>query len=186
MADPTSALRLNIGCGVHYAAGWTNTDVISRPEAGVTPDVVTPVGEPLPFEDGGAQAIMLGHVLEHIPWDDVHSFLLEVRRVAAPSAHICVVGPDTLRALHGWKAGTVDDPLFLDAILENEASYQDAGMWPGTRHCWNCHEARVLLALRNAGMTGRAVDITSPELDSFPVTSRVWWQFAILVEIPCP
>jgi len=184
-APPTAGdLRLNIGCGEHYAPGWTNTDLIHHPVAGIRPDIITPVGEPLPFADGTASHIYVGHVLEHIPWDDVHGFLLDIGRVATTGAIVCVVGPDVRRALNQWKAGNLNEATMLDAILENESSYQSAGMWPGARHQWNCHEARVLLALDHAGLAGRPVPIDSAELDPWPVVSRIGWQFAILATNP--
>lgn len=174
-------LRLNLGCGTHYAKGWTNTDLVHRADAGIEPDIVTTAGEPLPFADKTATHIYVGHILEHIPWDDVHGFLLDIQRVATTDATICVVGPDVRRALDQWKAGTLDETTLLDAILENESSYQSAGMWPGARHQWNCYEARVLLALHHAGLVGRPVPITSAELNPWPVVSRIGWQFAILI-----
>lgn len=176
-------MRLNIGCGPHYAEGWTNTDVVRNEEHGITPDIIAPASN-LPMEDSSVTAVYVGHMLEHVAWESVAEVLAEMIRVMEPGAPLMVVGPDTRLALQMWRAGQLSDSD-LDAILENEASYQGAGCWDGARHQWNCHSARVVLALSCAGFTDvTPLPIASPELDTWPVVSRIGWQCAVRALAP--
>lgn len=73
-------MKLNLGCGDHRAPEpWVNVDSWS----GVRPDVLADV-RALPWPDKSAEAIYCGHVLEHLPLDQVGLALAEVRRVLAP------------------------------------------------------------------------------------------------------
>ena len=76
------SLKLNIGCGPHYAPGWTNLDV--HQGDGVTPDVVVGTDGLLPFADSSAERIYAGHVIEHVPWSQLAAVIHEWRRVLKP------------------------------------------------------------------------------------------------------
>ena len=182
-------MDLNIGCGPHYALGWHNIDV--HDGDGVHPDEVVPtfrpefsngVGRWLPYEDGSVQRVMLGHVLEHLPWASVPDFLLAVKRVLHHTGTLCVVGPDTRRALELWQAGSGHVPReILDACLEDDSAYMlsdgKVAGWEGARHQWNCYEARVAAALRATGFVVESHHPGSVVLEQYPVVSRAPWQF---------
>lgn len=177
-------MKLNVGCGPHRAEGWLNIDVVSVPDHDIVPDLVAPANA-IPLPDGSAECIYLGHMLEHVRWEEVAQVLGEMRRLLAPGGQLAVVGPDTRRAMAMWRDGEIDDEA-LDAIVENEASYQGAGDWDGARHQWNCHSDRVVLALHRAGFVSIApVPIASDKLDDWPVVSRIGWQCAVLATTDC-
>lgn len=185
-------MKLNVGCGPHYAPGWINLDV--HRGDGVEPDdLITPfrrefsngVGRWLPFDDGTIDQVYLGHVLEHVPWDDVVALLQSVKRVLSEDGTVCVVGPDTRRALELWAAGSGHVPReILDACLEDDSAFMvsdgKVAGWPGARHQWNCYEDRVAAALRHAGFSVVHLEPTDPDLDDYPVVSRAPWQFFLL------
>lgn len=171
-------MKLNAGCGTHYAEGWVNTDVWSsdttRPDVKVTP------GEPWPFDDDTFEAVYMGHVLEHMPWGDpVDEFLSEIRRVTKPYAPVLVVGPDVYRTISRWADG--DEPWHMVAsTLEHaDRNFQpdrETEEWDGAPHYWNCHADRLKNLLTDAGFQNVA-DITDVVPDNFKALgeNRRWW-----------
>lgn len=182
---------LNVGCGTHRAPGpWWNVDTVLRldcpPADIIDPDQVIDPGKPLPFDDGSCDRVLLSHVLEHVPWEDVPAFLLDVRRVA--SDEVLIVGPDVYRCIQAYADGT--EPWSMIAtVLEHKDFPADMEAWPGAPHHWNCHEARVMEALNRCGFNAQPV-LDDRLLSSWPVLS--WnrrWQFAIVArsdERPVP
>jgi predicted SAM-dependent methyltransferase len=143
---------LNAGCGTHYANGWTNVDVWEGPNT--TPDVKVNPGEPYPFEDNSFDAVYLGHVLEHIPWKDVPTFLKDIQRVAKKGAPILVVGPDVFKTIQRWKDGLEPWSMVLSTIEHQDMNWQpdrEHEWWDGAHHHWNCHEERIETLLSGAG-----------------------------------
>lgn len=89
------ASKLNLGCGSRQLEGWCNVDRF----AGCQPDVVHDLERiPWPFEDDGAEEILLSHVLEHLG-SDPQVFLAvmgELWRVARHDARIEIHVPHPL------------------------------------------------------------------------------------------
>lgn len=190
-------MKLNVGCGTHYAEGWVNTDMWS--DETTRPDVVTPVGEPYPFDDHSADAIYMGHVLEHIAWANVPPFLLDIRRIAKPGAPILVVGPDVWRTIHRWRDGK--EPWHMvESVLEHQDNNFQPGrehlVWEGAPHHWNCHEMRVASLLADCGYVNIRpfTDIIPNDTNgkwwtddtgiTWPVVGKWHWQFALLCNAP--
>lgn len=181
---------LNAGCGTHYAKGWVNTDVWVNEET--TPDVVVDPGGVYPFDDDTFDAVFLGHVLEHVPWPEVPTFLREMSRIAKPGAPMLAVGPDSVRTLQLWREGRIPDWL-IEAVLEHqEIDPEDPSVpfWPGAAHHWNCHEERVVKVLTHVGFQQMcSVADLLPYTDgwrdpdvraiNWPVTGWAGWQFAV-------
>jgi predicted SAM-dependent methyltransferase len=175
---------LNVGCGTHRAPEpWWNVDTVRRvgPDIAavdtIDPDQIIDPDQPLPFEDGSCERVMLSHVLEHVPWESVPAFLRDIRRVAA--AEVLILGPDTFRSIEAYKAGR--EPLsLLHSVLEHKDYPDDMAAWPGAPHHWNCHEARVIEACNRTGWHATPV-LDDAELESWPVVA--WnrdWQFAVI------
>src|ERR1035441_5267495 len=91
-------MLLNLGCGgveTHAPEPWVNVDFWEGSKADVVADVLD-----LPFEDGCAEAIYCGHILEHLSYSvQVPMFLHQIKRLRAKYAPVCFVGPDHDRAL---------------------------------------------------------------------------------------
>lgn len=172
-------MKVNIGCGPHYANGWVNVDRVYTDD--IRPDVVNPTGRPSLLEVEDVKAIYLGHVLEHVRWEEVPAFLSECRDLLNPGGQIMVVGPDVWNTLRMWKRGEVGDDLMI-AVLEGahpQIDGLDVGH-DGARHQWNATQARVVQSLELAGFD----DITAYESmrdvpHSWPVVARPEWQSAV-------
>lgn len=146
---------------------------------------------PFPFPASEFDAVYLGHVLEHHPWNDLPSFLDGVRRVAKPGAPILIVGPDVHRTLLRWKAGSEPWEM-VESVMEHQNLPGSAG-WTEAAHHWNCHQDRVhgLLThlawdpvLDYSDIIPNDVNMTS-WADStngivWPVVGKWHWQFAVL------
>lgn len=176
---------LNVGSGTHNAPRpWWNIDVVEKDD--IRPDQVVTPGEPLPFPDDSCDRIMLSHVLEHIPWEDVPAFLRDIRRIS--SDEVLVLGPDVYRTIQSYADGT-EPWSILASVIEHKDYPDDMAAWPGAPHHWNCHEARVMEALNRCGFNAQPV-LDDGLLASWPVVA--WnrrWQFAILArsdERPLP
>jgi len=189
---------LNAGCGTHYAQGWVNVDVW---ESDTTkPDVVVKPGQPYPFDDNTFDAAYLGHVIEHIPWNDVPKFLTDISRVVKPNAPILVVGPDVYKTIKRWKDG--QEPFWMiESVLEHmDMNWQPERThewWDGAHHHWNCHEQRVEKLLDKCGFLNiRNVYEDIPNdpngsswFDSttnitWPVVGKYFWQLAFSCKNP--
>lgn len=200
-------MRLNIGCGPHYAKGWTNVDVVSIPSADINPDVVASIDN-LPFDDGSVELLYAGHCVEHLSILPTHlppikigevavpampnqapigllsqfdDAMREIARVLAADGQAAFVCPDVYRAIHWWKEGRAEWNL-VDACLEGpDAGIDPATAWDGCFHQWNCHEQRLLEQVQRTFPNAIAVPMESSFLDPFPMVSRVGWQCAVVI-----
>lgn len=184
---------LNAGCGTHYAKGWINCDVWSSDTT--KPDVVVEVDQPYPFPDNHFDAIYLGHVIEHIDWRSVPTFLNDMRRIAKPDAPILVVGPDVLKTIQRWHEGREPWAMVLSTMEHQEHNYQpdrESEFWDGATHHWNCHHQRVWDMLIGLGFKDPIDYYERIPNDThahwwkdeetgikWPVVSKWFWQFAI-------
>ncbi len=190
-------MKLNAGCGTHYATGWTNVDVWVDDQT--MPDVVSVSGEPYPFEDNTASAVYLGHVIEHMPWPNVPAFLNDMFRVAEPGAPVLIVGPDVLRTIQLWHAGA--EPWYMvESTMEHQGLNFQPGredkVWVEAAHHWNCHEARVAALLESMGISFTSYsDLISNDPSAktwadprtgitWPVVGKHHWQFALMAVAP--
>lgn len=165
-------MKVNIGCGPHYQPGWVNTD--GHPDA--EPDILT---TGFPFEDGTAERVYLGHVLEHQRWDAVPAFLSQVRRILAPDGQVLAAGPDVNRVIQRHAQG-IEPWWLVNDVLEH--ADRETSAWPGSGHHWNCHEERLEQALRDAGFATKALppEELHPGWEGWPLTNWSMWQCAVL------
>lgn len=159
-------MRLNLGCGDHPADGWVNVDAWG----GARADVFAPL-DTLPFDDGAAELVYAGHVLEHIHQDDLPAVLGEIRRVLAPSGRFCAVGPDCDR---------IDPAIDPDLYRMAAEGHDGIGLNPHAPHLWSCTETLLLTHIRRVFPDARPVlvaDVPEP----WPVTIRTEaWQCAVI------
>ena len=170
---------VNVGCGPFRAPEpWVNLDV--HQGDGVNPDRVVadhmfPLAE---FGDETVGRVYMGHVLEHVHWADLDGFLADILRAMVPGGELCVVGPDAYRTLEQWRIGAEPWEL-VQAVLESDVPQADLEMWPGATHKWNCHEARVVKALKSAGVVDVHPRPLNPlMLGDWPVVAYTAWQCA--------
>lgn len=183
---------LNVGCGPFKADGWTNTDI----DSSVDPDVVVPDPFSQPTTDGGWDRIYLGHVLEHLEWQEARVFLYTMwKSYLAPGGQLLVVGPDVYRTIQKWSAddGTGSWQRIV-GVLEDYEHHQDNRGVPGfdlLRHRWNCYQKRVEAMFRHMhvpytpaypGIDMQAYLENLVE-DGWPITSCVDDQCAVLSSI---
>lgn len=183
---------LNAGCGTHYAQGWVNTDVWVSDTT--TPDVQVVPGQPYPFEDSTFDAVFMGHVIEHISWNNVLEFLKDMSRVAKPNAPMLIVGPDVLKTIIRWRDGQEPWHMVLSVLEHLDMNYQpgrETEWWDGAHHHWNSHEERVEALIRNVGFVdienvfklipndanGKSWHDEKTNI-TWPVVGKYYWQLA--------
>ncbi len=164
-------MKINLGCGDHYAPGWVNVDAISNDA--VNPDVVADITEKLPFQD--IEHIYAGHVLEHIPHDRVSDVLRRWKESCTAGAELAIVGPDCDRGEVMVAAGQMH-PLEYELLLHG------GERWPGDAHLWRCTEAETMRLAIEAGWLCRAVPVASLFGTIYPLVSGVTWQFAMMCQ----
>lgn len=166
-------MRVNAGCGTHYAEGWLNTDLRTTEET--RPDLIVTSDDPFPFPDGAATHVYMGHVLEHLDWEQVPGFLTEAKRVLQPGGEILATGPDVLRTLEQWKRNRQGWDL-VESVLENQW-LPGTTDWPNALHHWNCNEARMTDQITAAGFIDVTPTTRPPE--GWPVMNWSDWQCAV-------
>lgn len=172
-------LWLNLGCGTHHAAApWLNTDTVANDNT--HPDLVVTPADPVPFPDASADRVYLGHVLEHIEHARVPGFLADVHRVLRPGAELLVTGPDVYRTITRWRDGA--EPWVLVCSVLEHAALPGSTDWPEALHQWNCHEARVLEFLADAGFVDLVPMVEPPT--GWPVVNWSAWQCCVHARRP--
>ena len=156
-------MNVNLGCGTYPAEGWVNVD--RRPFEG-TDFVIRGTG--LPWADESVENVYAGHVFEHLTYDaELPHMLAEIHRVLHPLGTLMVVGPDMDRAIESF-------PDHVSHIWPG----LDLSDEPGARHQWISKVPEMSAALLAAGFDGEEIPITSVP-NTWPVVSRIGWQFAI-------
>jgi ubiquinone/menaquinone biosynthesis C-methylase UbiE len=86
-------VKVNLGCGTHKLDGFINIDESDH----CNPDLIADVLK-LPFDDGYADIIYAGHILEHIRPKQIFTALREWKRVLKSGGTIYIVIPDFIKA----------------------------------------------------------------------------------------
>jgi len=73
-------MKLHIGCGTVYRAGWINVD--NNSDHNITKlDLNWDVSNPIPYPDNSVDFISSEHFIEHLPIQTAIKFLKECKRV---------------------------------------------------------------------------------------------------------
>lgn len=172
-------MRINVGCGQHYADGWVNLDLVR--DNITRPDVLVTTAVPFPFETASVEKAYLGHVLEHIAWEDVPIYLSQLRRVLKPGASALFVGPDVRRTIQQFAEHRQSFDRVL-ATLENVDEERYARL--GSHHRWNCHEERLFNAVVDAGFIAQVVTLEEVTAEPWPLVDTASDQMAVMTWAP--
>lgn len=158
-------MRINIGCGSHYAEGWINVDIWD----GVKADFYAGAAD-LPFPDGSAEMAYMGHVLEHLPPHKVPWALHEAHRILEPGGALVVVGPDLDRV------DKERDPDLYRYVRDGGDPHRTD---PYITHKWECTSRVLCSAIMD--VFPNTVSVALPDLvPEWPVVSQAPWQCAFL------
>jgi predicted SAM-dependent methyltransferase len=84
-----SVRKLHIGCGYHRIAGWLNTDVFPMRDT-----IILDAARKFPFETDTFDYVYCEHTIEHMPFADGQTMLMECHRVLKPGGTLRMATPD--------------------------------------------------------------------------------------------
>ena len=165
-------IGLNVGSGPHYADGLCNTDILPAPPGTRDPDVLADIfNYPEVFKAHSFGKAYIGHVLEHIPFDDTVDAVLSIATVVQPGSPIMVVGPCIDRAV-----ATGQPESLLEAIRHDPSKPQHP--WS---HAWTPTEELTFQIMRDAGLEGvEVLPISQVDKPEWPNPSTSEWQTAVI------
>jgi len=131
------ALGLNVGSGqrkFHDADNmtWINIDTNDK----WSPDVIAD-GSSMPmFQDGGADYIVLHHVLEHFGCGEAGPLIRECHRILKPFGSLLVFVPNLRELASMWQEGRLSTQVYATnlygAYMDNEADRHKWGYDPAS------------------------------------------------------
>ena len=176
LIDGSTFLGLNVGSGPHYADGWCNTDILPAPCGKRDPDVLADIFDyGNTFQAGSFSKAYIGHVLEHIPFDETVSAVQHIASTVAPGGAVMAVGPCINRAL-----ATGQPQWLLDAIRH----HPDKPQHPWS-HAWTPTEELTLEIMQESGLSEvHVVPIGTVQNPEWPNPSIAGWQTAVIGYAP--
>lgn len=157
---------INVGSGQHYAKGWLNVDVIPT-DKGQQPDLLIDILDfPFVFAEHEFKKAYVGHVLEHIAWDDLPqvigclAYVAKTVMVVGPCIHLAEVTGQPQELIDGIRAP--EDP--------------DDHPWG---HKWTPTEGLTAAAIREAGYEPHIVPVGNVKRPEWPNPSTAAWQTAM-------
>lgn len=158
---------INVGSGPHYADGWLNVDAMPT-DTGKQPDMLVTIQEfCTTFPKGAFKKAYVGHVLEHIHWDELQA---TVNNIAYVADVVMVVGPCMDKAILSQQPSWLLDAIRAPYELDNHP-------WS---HKWTPTEDLTAQAIREAGYDPRIVDVRKVRLPEWPNPSDAEWQTAMM------
>jgi predicted SAM-dependent methyltransferase len=97
-------LKLHLGSGVVYKAGWVNIDLLPA-----RVDVPWNLVRGIPFRDATVDAIMHEHLQEHLTLRQGYELACESRRVLKPGGILRIGVPDAGQAVQSYAGNWSDD-----------------------------------------------------------------------------
>jgi SAM-dependent methyltransferase len=129
----TTGTKINLACGSVFVSDedWVNLDYSPSSLAVQRANLLSR----LPLPDDGAMLVYSSHFVEHIPRDQVLSFLVECRRVLAPGGVVRLVLPDLgnlCRAYLGYRdQGEHAKADFVVLEMIDQCVRSESGGWLG-------------------------------------------------------
>lgn len=93
LEDHKGSVRLNIGCGTDYKAGWINIDNNSDRNIQRL-DLRWDLRRPLPFPDNSVDFIFNEHLIEHLTVEEGQAAIRDFMRVLKPGGVLRIATPD--------------------------------------------------------------------------------------------
>lgn len=112
-------MKVNIGCGDHYAEGWYNIDLH---DDHFKVDDTWDITGPWPINSNFVDMVYAGHVMEHLSAFEAMVVLGQAKRVLKPGGELLVVSPDYDRVVAKYGHQTHH--------MTGESR------WPGDEHKW--------------------------------------------------
>lgn len=129
-------MKLHLGAGGQRHSGFLNTDIrLLRGE-----DLVCDARR-LPFSNNSIEEIENYHLIEHLPWRQIPSTLLEWYRVLRPQGRLVIECPDFDKAVEQYLAGN-------ERRIYNIYGLQ---RWPGDSHLFGYNFQRLSILLKAQG-----------------------------------
>lgn len=158
---------INVGSGQHYAKHWLNTDIIPT-DKGQQPDILADINDyPSVFGDRAFKRAYVGHVLEHLWWDDITTAIKNIAYVTQNK--VMVVGPCMDKAI-----ATSQPQSMLDAIKAVDDPVDHP--WG---HKWTPTEELTAQAIRDAGFEPNIIKVGEVRRPIWPNPSTAGWQCAM-------
>jgi predicted SAM-dependent methyltransferase len=110
VAESSAPLRVHLGCGPVYLAGWLNVDIERDSRADVRLDLRN--GLPLPA--GSASHVFSEHVFEHLDLADGRRLLRDVRMALGPGGLVRIAMPDLSTLVERYENGWRDQEWLKD------------------------------------------------------------------------
>ena len=85
-------MKLHVGCGTKCLDGWTNLDIMDRPNV----DIVSSAHELPQLKDDSVDEILAEHLLEHFTFYEAQRALSEWFRVLKSGGKLTIEVPDLL------------------------------------------------------------------------------------------
>lgn len=174
-------MKLNLGCGEHYAEGWTNIDFGAKP--GAKPDIVGDVTKPFPALFGRCERLYAGHIIEHLHPDTIVPTLRMWKSYLIPGGRMMVVGPDVNSTMEMFYRKEIDRH-------QKDAALYGCAERPGGKHQIQSTIQITSQYLHAAQWEPYPIDIRTfdPNLNpdlaqsskEWPIVSHAAWQFCIL------
>lgn len=175
-------MKLNLGAGGYPLAGYLSVDA----DPACHPDVCATV-PPLPFGDGAAEAVYMGHLLEHYERPEGLALLRECYRVLQPGGQLGVVVPNTRLILRRWLGGATTTAVGPDQRTYRVADLDDVcALWlfsscQPSRHQWAYDATTLERIVEAAGF--RVTGVIDPQRDP-RLSDPSWWQLGVQAERP--
>jgi predicted SAM-dependent methyltransferase len=114
-------LRVNVGCGQNFAAGYINIDLYKGPNV-----VFWDCRKSLPFDDNSVDIVFAEHVLEHFEYPTQSStFLKECFRCLSKGGVVRVVVPDGALYLKLYNSGSWEGMIPVRPLIACDRGYKD-------------------------------------------------------------